>query len=234
MRKILFVLTSHDQKGDTGKPTGFHLAEMTHPHKILREAGYAIDFVSPKGGAAPIDSKNMDDPVNREFMETEAYVTQIKTTARPEQVDANHYAAIYFPGGHGAMWDLPDNIKLADMTRYIYESGGIVAAICHGPAALVNVRLSNGEYLVAGKEISSFTDAEEKAVGLESVVPFLLESTLKERGARHTKAPNFQKHVVIDDRLVTGQNPASADGVGDAVLSLLHKMSVYRNTRKAV
>jgi putative intracellular protease/amidase len=139
----------------------------------------------------------------------------------PTQVIAGEYAAIFYAGGHGTMWDFPDNKALVDIARQIYEADGTVAAVCHGPSGLVNIKLSNGEYLVAGKKVNSFTNAEEQAVGLERVVPFLLESKLKERGGLFEKSRVWQPHVVTDRRVITGQNPQSAKEVGEAILKQL-------------
>ncbi len=221
MSHILFVLTSHDKKGSTGEPTGFYLPEVTHPHKVLIDAGHAVSFVSPKGGKAPMDGVDLNDAVNKAFLENTEYRKQIENTLRPEQVKAADYDAMYYAGGHGTMWDFADNAELAKIAAQIYEAGGIVGAVCHGPVGLVNVKLSNGKYLVEGKQLSAFTDDEERAVGLDKVVPFLLASTLVERGAKHKPAANWQKQVVTDGRLVTGQNPASALGVGEAMAALL-------------
>jgi len=220
-KKVLFVLTSHDRKGD--KPSGFYLSEATHPHKVLSQAGYDIDFVSPKGGKAPADPDGikLSDPVNAAFLDNPSLRGAIENTKRPSEVDANDYAAIFYAGGHGTMWDLPDNTELATLATRIYERGGVVAAVCHGPAGLVNVKLSDGRYLVAGKDVAAFTNDEERAAKLDAVVPFLLADRLTERGARHQPAPNWQPKVVVSERLVTGQNPASATGVGEAMVTLL-------------
>ena len=221
MKKILFVLTSHGKKGDTGMPTGFYLSEVTHPHKVLVAAGFDVDFVSPQGGEPPIDGLDLNDPVNKAFMEDSRYLNQIKTTMRPEQVAPLTYQAIHYAGGHGTMWDFPDNARLAKIAAAIYEKGGVVSAVCHGPAGLVNTMLSNGKPLVDGKEVTSFTNEEEEAVEMTTVVPFLLESRLKSRGALFSKADAFSSHVVVSSRLITGQNPASAMGVGQAMADLL-------------
>lgn len=220
--KVLFALTSHSEKGETGQPTGFYVSEAAHPWGVLRDEGIEADFVSPEGGEPPMDGMNPDDPAQRAFLEDAEVSEKLKNTLRPEQVDPSDYDAILYVGGHGAMWDFPENEALAHTAAAIYEGGGAVSAVCHGPAGLVNIKLSDGEYLVAGKTVSAFTDDEERAVGLEKVVPFLLESKLVERGAKHTKADNFQAHVEVDDRLVTGQNPASAVGVGEALVRVLN------------
>lgn len=221
-KKILFVVTSHDKKGDTGKPTGYYLAEVAHPWEVLHEAGYTIDFVSPKGGKAPVDGFDLNDEVNKKFWEDEEYHAKIENTMTPSQVNPKEYEAIYYAGGHGAMWDLPENEELAKIAAQVYEDGGIVGAVCHGPAGLVNIKLSDGLYLVDGKKVNGFTNEEEKAVGLETVVPFLLESKLIERGGQFEKSEMWEPHVTVDNRLITGQNPQSAKGVGEAILKELN------------
>lgn len=220
-KPVLFVLTSHDRKGDTGQPTGFYLGEVTHPLAELEAAGIPVEFASIQGGEPPVDGLKLDDAVNARYWSDDAFRDAIRTTARLEDVDPSRYAAIFFAGGHGAMWDFPNSPAVARVTRDIYENGGVVAAVCHGPSALVNVKLGDDSYLVAGKRVSAFTDSEERAVNLESIVPFLLASTLAERGALHEGAPDWTAKVVVDGRLVTGQNPQSARGVGAALRDLL-------------
>jgi putative intracellular protease/amidase len=223
--RVLFVLTSHDRKGS--KPSGYFLSEVTHPHRVLADAGYQIDFVSPKGGKAPLDpdSLDLDDGTNATFWNDASLRGAVEHTKRPTDVHAEDYAGIFFAGGHGAMWDLPDDAEIAALTATIYEHGGIVGAVCHGPAALVNVKRSDGEYLVKDLFLAAFTNDEEREVGLERVVPFLLADRLKERGAHHDPAPNWAIKVCVSGRLVTGQNPASATRVGDAMLTMLTNTS---------
>lgn len=224
-QKVLLVLTSHDTLGNTQKETGFYLPEVTHPEAVFDRAGLEVDYVSPQGGKAPMIGIDREDPINKAFLENTDKVTKIENTLHPSQVNPSEYDAIFYAGGHGTMWDFPDNPELAEITTAIYDRGGIVGAVCHGSASLVNLQLANGTYLVAGKKISCFTNEEEAAVGLTDVVPFLLESKLLDRGATIEKAANFQKKVVTSDRLVTGQNPASALGVGEAMVKLLKKLS---------
>ncbi|WP_237055473.1 type 1 glutamine amidotransferase domain-containing protein [Microbulbifer sediminum] len=226
-RKVLFVLTGHDRLGDTGDKTGFHLSEAAQPWRVLREAGFHVDFATPDGGEAPIDpgSLDLDDPVNREFTGDADVNAKLKRTPALKDLDLTSYEALYFPGGHGTMWDLPDHPDVQAAIRQVYEAGKVVGAVCHGPAALVNVKLDDGSWLVEGKTVSAFTDEEEKAVEKDGIVPFLLASKLKERGATHEKAENFQKSVSVDDRLVTGQNPASARGVGEAIRDRVRELT---------
>ncbi len=222
-KKILFVVTSHDTKGSTGEPTGYYLSEVTHPWEVLQGAGYEIDFVSPQGGKAPVDGFDLKDEVNAAFWNNEKERYKVEHTKKPSEINPADYVAIHYAGGHGAMWDLADNTALADIAAKIYEQGGVVSAVCHGPAGLVNIKLKDGTYLVAGKKVNGFTDEEEVAVKLDKVVPFLLEDKLKERGGKFEKSGMWQVHVVADQRLVTGQNPQSAKAVGEAVLKELHQ-----------
>lgn len=214
--RVLFVLTSHGQKGDRGK-TGYYLSEVTHPLAALEQAGIPVDFASIKGGEPPVDGLDLDDPVNERYWNDGAFRKSVANTPTIDDVDVSSYDVIFFPGGHGTMWDLPNSSAVGAAIRSIYERGGIVAAVCHGPAALANAKLSDGSYLVAGKKVAAFTDDEEKAVGLDKIVPFLLASTLKDRGALHQATANWSPKVVVDGRLITGQNPQSATGVGEAM-----------------
>lgn len=220
-KPVLFVLTSHGSKGDGGQPTGFYLGEVTHPLAVLEAAGISVEFASIKGGEPPVDGLDLEDKINSQYWNDDAFRAAIRTTVRLDDVDPSRYAAVFFAGGHGAMWDLPQSGAVDRVTRSIFEAGGVVAAVCHGPAALVNVELSDGRYLVAGRDVSAFTDSEERAVGLDKTVPFLLASTLVERGARHHPAPDWTSKVVVDGQLITGQNPQSATGVGEALRDVL-------------
>lgn len=221
MKKLLFVVTSHGELGDTGRKTGYWVSEVTHPWEVLTDAGYEIDFVSPKGGKSPTDGNDPQDVSNKRFFADKAAKNKIENSMSPSQVNASQYCGIFYAGGHGAMWDLPENIEIAKICSAIYESGGVVGAVCHGPAGLVNVKLSNGHYLIEGKHINSFTNEEETQRGLASIVPFLLQSKLEERGAAFEKSDPWQVHVVSNDRIITGQNPMSAKAVGMALLQRL-------------
>lgn len=221
IKPVLFVLTSHASKGNTGQSTGYYLGEVTHPLAELEAAGIPVEFSSIQGGEPPVDGVELDDPVNERYWNNPAFRDAVQHTQKLGDADASKYSAIFFAGGHGAMWDFPVSADVVRITRAIYEAGGIVGAVCHGPAALVNVTLSDGSYLVAGKNLSAFTDDEERAVQLADVVPFLLASTLVQRGATHHPAPDWSVKVIVDGRLVTGQNPQSAAGVGTAMRDLL-------------
>lgn len=220
-RPILIVLTSHGVKGSTGEPTGFYLGEVTHPLAVFDAAGIPVEFASVQGGEPPVDGLDLEDATNARYWNDPAFRDAIRTTATLADVDPSRYAAVLYAGGHGTAWDFPDNPDVQRIGRDVWQSGGVVGAVCHGPTALVNLTLDDGTHLVAGKRVAAFTDEEERAVGLEHVVPFLLASTLQQRGATHVPAANWQAQVVTDGRLVTGQNPASAHGVGEAMVAAL-------------
>jgi putative intracellular protease/amidase len=221
-RKALITVTSHDRLGETGKRTGWYLSEVTHLYYPLLEAGFQVDFASPRGGEAPMDegSRKLDDPDNARFLADPSTMAGIRATQPLAHIEPSQYDVVHFAGGHGVMWDFPSDPDVQRIAAAIYEQGGIVAAVCHGPAALVNVLLSDGKYLVAGKEVAAFTNAEEREVGLADVVPMLLQSALEARGARVLVGPSWRSHVRVAERLVTGQNPQSAHEVAKSVLAL--------------
>lgn len=221
IKPVLFVLTSHGTKGSSGLPTGYYLGEVTHPLAELQDAGIAVEFASIQGGEPPVDGLELNDPINARYWNDPTFREAVRHTTKLAEVDASRYSAVFYAGGHGAMWDFPQSEAVQRVTREVYEAGGLVGAVCHGPAALVNVTLSNGDYLVAGKKVSAFTDEEERAVQLDGTVPFLLASQLAAHGAQHQPAANWACQVVTDGRLVTGQNPQSAAGVGAAMRDLL-------------
>lgn len=219
-QKILFVVTSHGEMGKTGKPTGYWLSEVTHPWSIL-DSEYDIDVVSPKGGEPPVTGFDLTDPINKKYWESPSWQAKMKNTMKPSQVDPSQYRAIFYAGGHGALWDLTWDWDIAAICRSIYEAGGFVGAVCHGPAGLVNVYLSNGLPLVMGKKMDAFTNAEETANGTKGVVPFLLQTALESRQCTYDDAAPWSDHVVRDGRLITGQNPQSALSLGKALLAAL-------------
>ena len=215
IKPILFVVTSCTVKGASGMPTGFNLAEVTHPLEKLHAAGLRVEIASIQGGAAPLDGlEDMKDPVIAHYWADPEFRHAITNTLRLGQVDPSRYSAIFFAGGHGTMWDFPDSAAAQQAIREIDAAGGIVAAVCHGPAALVNARRADGSLLIAGKRLAAFTDGEEAEVQSTHVVPFLLASTLNARGALHQDTPNWSDNVVVDGRLITGQNPQSAAHLG--------------------
>lgn len=223
--RVLVVLSSHGELGDTGRPTGWFLAEAAHPWKVFRDAGYAVDFASPEGGAPPIDPKSMnvdDDPVNAAFMRDPAVQAAITTTPRLADVDAAGYDGIWLAGGHGTMWDFRGDADLARLVRDTWTAGGTVGAVCHGPAGLLDVEIPGEGLLVDGRRMTAFSDAEERIVALEDVVPYLLETELREQGADfHFAREPFDPHVEVDGRLVTGQNPASAEPAAERMVRVI-------------
>jgi len=232
--KTLFVLTSHSVKGATGKPTGWYLSEASHPWKALKDAGVAVDFVSPKGGEAPVDGFDLSDPLNRGFWEDPVVQAKLKRTLRPDEVRPAEYQAIHFVGGHGTMWDFPDDAGLAGIASAIYAQGGIVAAVCHGPAGLVNVKRADGTFLVDGKRVACFTNEEETKVGLNEVVPFLLADKLRERGSIPVAAAPWSDNVIVDGRLMTGQNPQSAGSLGKKLAEALRAFAASEAAQPAL
>lgn len=223
--KILIVLTSHDQLGNTGEKTGFWLEEFAAPYYVFKDAGATITLASPKGGQPPLDPKS-DEPENqtdltRRFSDDRAALTALANTKKLSEVSAQEFDAIFYPGGHGPMWDLPDNATSIALIEDFAKADKPVGAVCHAPVALLNVRGKDGQYLIKGKKITAFTNEEEAAVGLTKVVPFLLEDGLKERGAVFSRAANWAPYVLVDGKLVTGQNPASSGPAAKELLKLL-------------
>jgi putative intracellular protease/amidase len=223
--KILIVLTSHDQLGDTGKKTGFWLEEFAAPYYTLRDAGAEVALASPKGGQPPLDPKSdlpeSQTKMTKRFRADADAQAQLANAKKLADVSAGDFDAVFYPGGHGPMWDMPDNATSIALIEAFVKADKPVCAVCHAPVALINVRSKNGEYLVKGKRVTGFSNAEEEAVVLTSVVPFLLEDRLKERGGVYSSAPNWTPHVEVDGKLVTGQNPASSEPAAEALLRLL-------------
>lgn len=222
MKKILFVVTSHGKLGDTGRPTGYYLSEVTHPWDVLHTK-YDIDIVSPKGGMPPVDGFDLDDPVNKKYWNDPEFIGKISHTLTPDEVRPEDYQAIFYAGGHGAMWDFPNNRELASIAARIWENGGLVSSVCHGPAGLINIVLSDGTNLIRGKKMDSFTNAEETANKTSSIVPFSLQDALTAKGCVFECGAPFTDHVVADGRLITGQNPMSATDVGHHLARALEK-----------
>lgn len=223
--KVLIVVTSHAQMGNSDEKTGLWLAEATHPHAVLEGAGYTIDFASIQGGAAPIDPRSLEDldAVSQAFLDNPKTRAQLDNTLKLDDVDASAYAAILFAGGHGTVWDFPDSPAVNRIASAIYANDGIIAAVCHGSAALLNILDSNGTPLISNRQVAGFSNSEEVAVGLDKVVPYLLQDRLEASGARYLEGAAFSSHVVVDDRLITGQNPQSAHALGEAMVQRLQQ-----------
>jgi len=223
MLPILIVTTSHGAIGDTGRATGLYFEELATPYSALLDAGFEVEIASIAGGAPPIDPGSLDNPPDdvRRFQQDKVAATALNGTRAVAALDPAHYAAVYLPGGHGTMWDLPGNDALKRLVGTLFDSGRIVAAVCHGPAGLIQVSQADGRPLVAGRRVSAFTDAEEQAVGLVEAMPFLLETMLREQGAQFESGPNFQPHAVRDGNLITGQNPQSSALVAQEIVAAL-------------
>lgn len=226
--RILFVLTSQSDLGSTGNKTGWYLPEVAHPYEVFTKAGYKCDFISPKGGAAPMDPGSAEafktDAVCTAFLADKTAMDLVNTTKTFDQVSASDYCVIFYAGGHGPMWDLPDNHDIAKLATQIYEKDGIVSAVCHGTVGLVPVKLSSGELLLKGQTVTSFSNSEEDTVQLSKAMPFMLETRLKELGASYDKADgDFQPKVCVSGRIVTGQNPASATLMAETIVDMLKK-----------
>lgn len=222
-RKVLFTVTSHGELGDTGKPTGYYLSEVTHPWSEVSKR-YEIDVVSPKGGKPPVDGFDLNDPINKKYWNDPAWQAKMDHTMTPEEVNPADYIAIFYAGGHGAMWDFPNNKGLELIAETIYKNGGIVAAVCHGPAGLVNLKQENGRNLIDGKNFDCFTNEEEILNGTQNVVPFMLQTALQEKGGIFKGEKPWSDCVIVDGRLITGQNPQSALTLGKKLVEALQKL----------
>jgi putative intracellular protease/amidase len=222
---VLIVLTSHDRLGDTGKPTGFWLEEFAAPYYRLKDAGAALTLASPKGGQPPLDPKSSEPgfqtDATRRFDEDAAAQAELASTVRLADVDAGKFDAVFYPGGHGPLWDLADDTDSIRLIEGFLAQSKPVAAVCHAPAVLFHVKDAAGEPLPKGKRVTGFSNSEEAAVELTDIVPFLVEDRLVELGGLYEKADDWTPHVVVDGLLITGQNPASSEGVADALLKAL-------------
>ncbi|MGK9065709.1 type 1 glutamine amidotransferase domain-containing protein [Stutzerimonas chloritidismutans] len=223
--KVLIVLTSHDKLGDTGKPTGFWLEEFAAPYYVFKDAGAEIVLASPKGGQPPLDPKS-DAPdaqteMTKRFKNDAESQALLANTRKLDEVSAADFDTVFYPGGHGPLWDLTSNPTSIALIEAFIEAKKPVGAVCHAPAALVQVRGADGEYLVKGKRVTGFTNTEEEGVQLTQVVPFLLEDKLKEIGGDYSKGPDWSSYVRVDGLLVTGQNPASSEAAARELLKLL-------------
>ena len=225
--KILMVLTSHDQLGDTGKKTGFWLEEFAAPYYVFKDAGATLTLASPAGGQPPLDPKS-DDPdaqtnATKRFKQDTDAQQALASTVKLDSVSAADYDAVFYPGGHGPLWDLAEDKKSIELIESFYAAGKPVAAVCHAPGVLRHVKAANGEPLVKGKSVTGFTNTEEEAVQLTNVVPFLVEDMLKQNGGTYSKGADWAPYVVKADHLITGQNPASSEPAAEELLKLLKK-----------
>jgi putative intracellular protease/amidase len=225
MKKVLFVLTSHDKLGNTGEKTGFWIEEFAAPYYELADKGVIITIASPLGGQPPIDPKSSDPSSATEdtkrFDKDIELQAKLSKTHKLADVNQADYDAVFYPGGHGPLWDLAEDKKSIALIEAFYTNKKPVAFVCHSPGALKNVKV-NGEYLVKGKKVTGFSNAEEEAVGLTKVVPFLLEDALQTNGATYSKVGDWQPYAVEDGLLITGQNPASSKLVAEKLLNQLN------------
>ena len=228
---IQMVLTSHDILGDTGKKTGFWLEELAAPYYTFLDGGARVTVASPKGGQPPLDPKS-DTPegqtaLTARFKKDSAAQAVLASTVKLAEVNARDYDAIFYPGGHGPMWDLAEDKTSNTLIETFYKSGKPVAAVCHAPGVLHHAKI-NGVPLVKGKRVTGFTNTEEQAVQLTKVVPFLVEDELKRLGGRFEKAPDWQSFTIVDGLLITGQNPASSQATAQDLLKLLSSLQAIR------
>jgi putative intracellular protease/amidase len=213
---ILMVLTSNDRLGDTGKKTGLWLEEFATPYYIFRDEGVKVVLASPKGGRPPVDPRSEEpqaqtDSTRRFFKDKEA-LHAFENTAQLSTIRPHDYGAVFYPGGHGPLWDLAEDAHSIKIIEALFAAGKPVGAVCHGPAAFRHTKGPNGTPLVQGKAVTGFSNSEEAAVGLTKAAPFLVEDMLKQHGAHYSKGDNWQPYVRIDENLVTGQNPKSSEG----------------------
>ena len=223
--KILMVLTSHDQLGETGHKTGFWLEEFAAPYYVFKDAGAEVVLASPRGGQPPLDPKSdaadAQTPATLRFNNDTAAIAELAQTRPLAEVLDEEVDAVFYPGGHGPLWDLAEDADSIRLIETRFAAGKPVAAVCHGPAVLRHAQGTLSQPLVKDKRVTGFTNAEEAAVELIDVVPFLLEDELKAKGARFEAGPLFQPHVVVDGKLITGQNPASSEPAARALLELI-------------
>ena len=222
---ILMILTSHDQLGDTGKKTGFWLEEFAAPYYVFKDAGANITLASPKGGQPPLDPKSDEDDAQTEatkrFKADPESAAQLAGTHKLTDVQIADYDAVFYPGGHGPMWDLASDRHSIEIIQDALASGKPVAAVCHAPAAFKNVKNPDGTPMVKDKNVTGFSNSEEDAVGLTDIVPFLLEDALKQDGGHYSRGDDWAVHVVEDGSLITGQNPASSEKAAEMLLAKL-------------
>lgn len=225
--RIAIVLTSHATLGDTGKSTGFHYEELAAPYWAFVDAGYKVDLASIRGGEPPHDPSSLpDDPFEQpgsvaRFREDADACATLRDTVPVGDLDPSAYAGVFLAGGHGTMWDFPDNADLGRLLTAAHGHGRILGAVCHGPAGLIAAKRADGSPLIRGVRLNAFTDDEERQVGLAETVPFLLESRLKELGARFEKSSPFRGCAVHDQGFVTGQNPRSSRAVAERMLTVI-------------
>ena len=227
--KILMVLTSHDRLGDSGHRTGFWLEEFAAPYYVFRDAGAQVVLASPAGGQPPLDPRSDEPEAQTEatarFKSDPEAQAALASTARLDGVDAQQFDAVFYPGGHGPLWDLAEDRHSIGLIEALHAAGKPLGLVCHAPGALRHARTPDGQPLVAGRRVTGFTNSEEEAVGLTRIVPFLVEDALRQAGARFERGPDWGAFVTSDGQLVTGQNPASSAPTAQALLERLRARS---------
>jgi len=223
--KILLVLTSHNKLGNTGQKTGFWLEEFATPYYIFKDAHADVTLVSPNGGQPPLDPKS-DEPefqteATERFKKDGDAQSALENTLKLSDISSDHYDAVFYAGGHGPLWDLAEDRNSIALIETMYASGKPIAAVCHAPAVLRHTKAPDGTFLIKGKSVTGFSNTEEEAVQLSSIVPFLLEDELKTKGANYSKTDDWHPYAITDGNLITGQNPASSAPVAKAVLEQL-------------
>src|SRR5664280_2672331 len=235
--KILIVLTSHDQLGDTGKKTGFWLEEFAATYYVFKDSGAEITLASPKGGQPPLDPKSTEKEfqtaATERFRADKEAQAALANTAKLTEISPADYDALFYPGGHGPIWDLAEDRHSIALIESMYAAGNPVALVCHAPGALRNVKAQDGSPLVKGKRVTGFTDTEEQAVQLTKVVPFLVEDELKRLGGLYAKGPDWASFVQVDGNLITGQNPASSSAAAQEQLKMLATLQNGAATRSS-
>jgi len=223
--RILMVLTSHDRLGDTGKKTGFWLEEFAAPYYVFKDAGAEITLASPEGGQPPLDPKSDDESAQtdatRRFKADAEAQQQLATTVPLASVRAGDFDAVFYPGGHGPLWDLAEDAQSIALIEKTFAAKKPLALVCHAPGVLRHAKAPDGQPLVQGRKVTGFTNSEEEGVQLTKVVPFLVEDMLKANGGEYAKGADWAPFVLTDGMLVTGQNPASSEGAAEALLGLL-------------
>ncbi len=228
--KILVVMTNHSAYPTRSDTTGLWLTELTHFYDVALAAGYDMDFVSPRGGVVPLDERSLKpiyvDQSAKKHLADPQFMQRLNNTLTPNAIDPSHYKAVYYTGGHGTMWDFPNNQALKNISEKIYQQGGIVSAVCHGVGGLLPLQDTTGKALIAGRTVTGFANIEESLSGIKSQVPFSLQDGLVTRGAKYKRGfLPFTSYVITDDRIITGQNPQSSKEIAEAVVKRLKTLN---------
>lgn len=226
-KKVLVVVTNVSKYSNVNRATGLWLGEAVHFVEVMENNGFEVTYVSPLGGYTPIDPHSIEpemmSDLDWKFYTDRKFMNALGTTVPAKDINYNDYSIIYYTGGHGVIWDFPNDKKLQEIAIGIWNNGGIVSAVCHGLAGLLNIKDNSGEYLIKDKKVTGFSDSEEKEVQLDKLVPYLTEDELVKRGAKYSKTDNWGEYAVADGRLVTGQNPTSGAAVAREILKVLQK-----------